>query len=53
MSNVETARLAHEAVLNSKIEFENVDVAKAMRYIYVVGGMELINVAGSSRLAPK
>ena len=53
LSNVETARLARGAILNSKVDFENEDLHKALKYIYVVGGRDLINKVGLSRLSPR
>ena len=48
MKSVETARLARYAVLNSKIEIDNFDHSMALRYLFVVGGKELINKVGLS-----
>ena len=53
LRNVETARLARLAVLNSSVEFENVDCRKALRYMHIIGGNELISSRGLGRLAPK
>ena len=53
LRNIETARLARKAILDSKIEFSNWDFVKAMRYIYLVGGRELVSRAGLERLCPK
>ena len=50
---METSRLARLAVLNSSVEFENVDCIKALRYMYIIGGNELISSRGLGRLAPK
>ena len=37
----------------SDINIEDVDLTKALRYIYIVGGPELINRAGLNRISPK
>ena len=47
--SVETARLARYAVLGSKVEFRNWDFLKALRYLYIVGGAELLKKHGLSR----
>ena len=38
MKNIETARLARHAILNSKVNFENFDYLMALRYIFINGG---------------
>ena len=50
---VETARLARCAILKSKVEFSNWDYQKALRYLFVVGGRELVRSVGLSRVCPK
>ena len=52
LKDIETARLARHAVLGSKVKFENVDMQKALRYLYIVGGSELISKAGLARHCP-
>ena len=52
LKSVESAQLAKNAILASKVEFESVDYIKAMRYIYTVGGSELCSKAGLSRIMP-
>ena len=49
---IETARLTRYAVLNSDINVENFDHKMALRYIFIVGGRQLINKSGLSRLCP-
>ena len=52
LKSVETARLARCAILDSKVTFENWDYLKALRYLFIVGGSELIRKQGLSRLMP-
>ena len=52
LKSVESARLAKHAILKSTVQFENVDFQKALRYIYIVGGRELLEKAGLTRVAP-
>ena len=52
LRSLEAARLVRMAAIDTKIEFLGVDFKKALRYIYVVGGIELIDRAGLNRLAP-
>ena len=53
LKSVETARIARTAVLNSKVEYKNVDHLKALRYIFIVGGKDLISSRGLGRLCPQ
>ena len=39
LRNVEAARRAKKAVLNTKVELNDVDYIKALRYIYLVRGI--------------
>ena len=52
LKGMETARLARHAVLNSTIEFGNVDYLMALRYLTIVGGTDLLHKAGIGRLTP-
>ena len=52
LKSVESARLVRHGVLSSEVDVENFDHKMALRYIYIVGGRELINKAGLSRLCP-
>ena len=49
---IESARLTRHAVMNSDINVENFDHEMALRYMYIVGGRQLINKCGLSRLCP-
>ena len=53
LRNVETARMAKYAKLNSNIAVENFDCKMALRYLSIVGGIELLERIGVGRLAPK
>ena len=53
MRPLEAARLTRLAVMESKLEFQDVDHIKALRYLYVVGGVELLDPAGISRHTPR
>ena len=50
---LEAARLTRLAAEESDIDITDVDLYKALRYIYIVGGVELIDRAGLTRLTPK
>ena len=50
---LEGARLARMAIIESKIDIIDVDLIKALRYIYIVGGVELLDRTGLSRVSPK
>ena len=52
LQNVEAARLTRLAVLKSKVQFNDIDYHKALRYISIVGGNELIDRAGLWRVRP-
>ena len=52
LKSLEAARLVRIAAIETDIEFLGVDYKKALRYIYVVGGIELIDRAGLNRIAP-
>ena len=53
LKNVETARMAKYAILNSDVNIENFDTKIALRYLTIVGGIELLTRIGVGRLAPK
>ena len=53
LKNVEIARLARHAILESKISFENIDYKRALRYLYIVGGKDLLAKRNLSRISPK
>jgi len=53
LKNAESARLTRYAVLNSKVDVENFDHKMALRYIFIVGGRDLISKAKLSRHMPK
>ena len=52
LKNIETARLTRHAILESEIEFENINYHKALRYISIVGGKDLLKKSGLGHLAP-
>ena len=52
LRGVETARLTRGAIMDSDVKFENWDLKLALRYLFVVGGLELLMKAGLSRLCP-
>ena len=53
LKNIESARMARFAILNSKVDFVDWNFKKALRYLYVIGGKELLRKAGLARVAPK
>ena len=50
---LEVARLAKLAILQSEVKIENIDPIMGLRYLYIVGGKEMIERAGLIRLCPK
>ena len=50
---LEAARLTRKAILESDIDITGVNLKKALRYIYIIGGVELIDRTGLNRLKPK
>ena len=46
LKNIETARLARHAILQSNFNFENIDYHRALQYFKIVGGNELLQKAG-------
>ena len=53
LQTLEAARIARMAIMESVIDINGVDLLKALRYIYIVGGNELIDRAGLSKLKPR
>ena len=51
--NLETARLAKHAIMKTSVDFSNFDHKRALRYIFIVGGLDLLKSVGLERLAPK
>ena len=49
LKSIENARLARCAILRSCVEIENWDTKKALRYLFITGGSELIHGAGLGR----
>ena len=50
---LEAARMSRIAILESKIEIKDINLLRAIRYLFVVGGIELFERAGIIRLVPK
>ena len=46
LADVESARIAAEAVMESPATFENVDYRMALRYLFIVGGKSHLNEYG-------
>ena len=44
MSNIDTARIAKKVVLQSKVDFEDIDYQKALRYMLSLVMFPLINL---------
>ena len=53
LKSVESARLTRHAILNPNVQIENFDHLMALRYLFIVGGRQLISKAGLSRHMPK
>ena len=45
--------MARIAILRSKVQFEDIDYLKALRYLNIVGGTKLLDKANLLRLKPK
>lgn len=50
---LEGARLTRMAVIESNIDIIDIDHRKALRYLYVAGGMEFLERSGLTNWAPK
>ena len=53
LKNIETARLARNAILQSTISFSGWDLKKALRYLYIVGGPKFLKRVGLKRVSPR
>ena len=53
LADVESARIAAEAVMESPATFENVDYRMALRYLFIVGGKSHLNEYGLGRFSPR
>ena len=53
LKNIEVARMTRIALLDSKVEFADIDYLKALRYLNIVGGNALLDKANLLRLKPK
>ena len=53
INNVEAGRLVRHAILKSDVRIENFDYLTALRFLTIVGGRELLQKVGVSRLEPK
>ena len=53
LKNIESARLARKAILESEVDVGSFDHLKALRYIFVVGGRELLSKRGLTQVSPK
>ena len=50
---LDAARLTRLAVLQSDVKIDNIDPIMGLRYLYIVGGKELIERSGLIRLCPR
>ena len=53
LTDLESARIAREAVETSELKFENVDAEAALKYLRVTGGDDHIKEIGLARVAPR
>ena len=53
LKDIESARIAREAVETSGLIFENIDVAAALQYLRICGGSDYINDIGFKEIAPR
>ena len=53
LKDSESARIVREAIENSEMKFENIDVEASLQYLLVVGGKDHIEEIGFSRIAPR
>ena len=53
LSDLESARIAGEAVVESKASFENIDYTTALKYLLIVGGASHLRENKLTKYAPK
>ena len=53
LRDVDVACLVRESLIHSKIDFEGFDYQKAMCYLRIVAGEEILRFSGLSKLIPK
>ena len=53
LKDLESARIARQAVENSGMTFENIDISAALQYLTIVGGNDHINKNGFRNIAPR
>ena len=53
LKDLESARIAREAVENSGMTFENIDISAALQYLTIVGGNDHLNEIGFRNIAPR
>ena len=53
LQDVESARIAREAVLISNTSFENFNYETALKYLYIVGGPTHLREIGLAKIAPR
>ena len=46
LKDVECARIARQAVMESDVHFENIDYIRAIRYLKIVGGIDYMKEVG-------
>ena len=53
LKDLESARVTREAVENSGLKLENINVEAALKYLRIVGGDEHVKAMGLGRVAPR
>ena len=53
LTDIDSARIAREAVVNSDLKFENVDVSAALKYLKLCGGEDHVREIGLGKVAPR
>ena len=53
LEDIECARMVKQAVMNSKIEFDNIDYKMALKYLKICGGEDYMRQVGLGNVTPK
>ena len=53
LSDLESARIASEAVMETNTVFENIDYMMALKYLTIVGGVSHLTENGLGKYVPK
>ena len=53
LRDVDTAAIARESIIHSKLDFRGLDVNKALAYLRIVAGTEVMRAAGLTNFIPR